>query len=59
MKREFIGLLFFVSFVAAIFICNYFFTEETVAKNLSRYIVIWVLIGFSVGQYSMKFPKRF
>jgi hypothetical protein len=59
MKREYFGMIFFVVFVAAIFVCNYFFGEEIVADKLSRFIVVWVLIGFSVGQYSMKFPKSF
>ena len=59
MKREYIGMLFFITFVALIFIAGYFFGEETVMDNLSRYIVVWILVGFNVGQYSMKFPKAF
>ena len=59
MKREYIGMLFFITFVALIFIFEYFFGEEIVMDNLSRYIVVWILLGYSVGQYSMKFPKRF
>ncbi len=59
MKREYIGMLFFITFVALIFIAEYFFGEETVMDNLSRYIVVWILVGFNVGQYSMKFPKAF
>ena len=59
MKREYFGMLFFGVFVAGIFICNAIFSEEVVADKLSRFIIVWVVLGFSVGQYSMKFPKRF
>ena len=59
MKREYFGMLFIIAFVALIFIAATILGDEVVFDNLSRYIVIWVLIGFYVGQYSMKFPKAF
>jgi hypothetical protein len=59
MKREYIGMLFFITFVGLIFILEYFFGEKVVMDNLSRYIVVWIVLGFTVGQYSMKFPKAF
>ncbi len=59
MKREYFGMLFIIAFVALIFIAATILGDEVVFDNLSRYIVIWVLIGFYAGQYSMKFPKAF
>lgn len=58
-KREFITGLFLFTFVALIFIAEEFFGEKVVMDNLSRYIVVWILVGFNVGQYSMRFPKAF
>jgi hypothetical protein len=59
MKREYFGMLFIIVFVALFFIAEYFFGEEKVMENLNRFIVIWVLLGFYAGQYSMRFPKTF
>ena len=59
MKREYFGMLFIIAFVVLIFIAATIFGDEMVLDNLSRFIVIWVLIGFYAGQYSMKFPKAF
>ena len=59
MKREYIGILFMFSVLAIILIAYYFFEEQTVMDTISRYIIVWILVGFSVGQYSMKFPKAF
>lgn len=59
MKREYFGMLFIIAFVVLIFIAATILGDEVVFDNLSRYIVIWVLIGFYAGQYSMKFPKAF
>jgi len=59
MKREYFGMLFMSIVLAIILIAYYFFEEKIVMDNISRYIIIWILVGFSVGQYSMKFPKAF
>ena len=59
MKREYFGMLFIIVFVASIFITEEFFGEARVMNWLYNYIVIWVLLGFNVGQYSMRFPKAF
>lgn len=59
MKREYFGMLFMISFVALIFVAEYFFGDEKVMDNLARFIVVWILMGFQVGQYSMRFPKAF
>ncbi|MFM9987713.1 hypothetical protein [Flavobacterium sp.] len=57
MKREYFGMLFIIGSVALIFLAEYFFGEAKVMDNLSRFIVIWIMIAFQVGQYSMRFPK--
>ncbi|RZL38463.1 MAG: hypothetical protein EOP00_28520 [Pedobacter sp.] len=59
MKREYFGMLFIIVFVALIFIAATIFGNEVVFDNLSRYIVVWILVAFYAGQYSMKFPKAF
>lgn len=58
MKREYIAMIFMVSAVALIFITGLIFGLEIVFAQISRYIVIWLLIAFYAGQYSMKFPKN-
>ena len=57
MKREYFGMLFIVASVALIFGFGFIFGQEIVFAHISRYIVIWLLIAFYAGQYSMKFPK--
>lgn len=59
MKREYFGILFILVFIASIFIAEYFFGEAKVTNWLSSFIVIWVLLAFYAGQYSMRFPKAF
>ncbi len=59
MKREYFGMLFIIVFVASIFIAEEFFGEVRVTHWLSTFIVVWVMLAFQVGQYSMRFPKAF
>ncbi len=59
MKREYFGMLFLIAFVASIFIADSFSEEGKVAGWLSNYIVVWVMIAFYAGQYSMRYPKKF
>lgn len=59
MKREYFGMLFMVIFVGIILAADYFFGEEIFTDYISKYCVIWILIAYNVGQYSMKFPKAF
>jgi energy-coupling factor transporter transmembrane protein EcfT len=58
MKREYFGMLFIIVFVLLVFLAEYLIGEE-VWNYLSQYIVIWILVAFYAGQYSMKFPKAF
>jgi hypothetical protein len=59
MKREFIAMIFMVVSITVILIAASIFGEEVVFDTISRYIVVWLLVAFYVGQYSMKFPKKF
>lgn len=59
MKREYFTTLFIFLAVAIILFFTYFMGEDFVKNNLYTFIVIWILIAFNLGQYSMKFPKRF
>lgn len=59
MKREYFAMLFIFTCVALIFIAGYIFGDEVVFDNLARFIVVWLVIAFYAGQYSMKFPKAF
>ena len=59
MKREYFGMLFMIGFVLLIFLAEYLFGEEKIEHYLSLFIVVWVMIAFQVGQYSMRFPKAF
>ena len=59
MKREYFGMLFILAIAILIITTSYFFGEENIAVILHRFIVIWILIAFQVGQYSMRFPRAF
>lgn len=59
MKREYFGMLFMAILVASFLLANYIFGYEIVREKISAFIVIWVLLGFFAGQYSMRFPKAF
>ena len=59
MKREYFAMLFIAISVVLIIGAGYIFGDEAVFENINRFIVIWILVGFYAGQYSMKFPKAF
>ena len=58
MKREYFGMLFFLIFVCSIFVVEYFIGEK-VYDYLSKFIIVWLMIAYQIGQYSMRFPKVF
>ncbi|MEO5775848.1 MAG: hypothetical protein ABIQ27_03025 [Flavobacterium sp.] len=58
MKREYFGMLFFLIFIILIFITEYFIGEK-VYDYLSKFIIVWLMLAYQVGQYSMRFPKAF
>lgn len=59
MKREYFGMLFIFLFCGLIIGAEYIFGEKAISDYLSVYIIVWVMVGFSTGQYSMRFPKAF
>jgi hypothetical protein len=59
MKREFVLAIFLILFVGIVFSAEYIFGEEKIMTILNNYIVVWFMIVYYLGQYSMRFPKRF
>jgi|JFJP01.1.fsa_nt_gi hypothetical protein len=59
MKREYFTGLFLVIFVSVIILLSYTIDKQLVEKYLLKFVVVWLLLAIYVGQYSMKFPKRF
>lgn len=58
MKRPYFGMLFIISIGVFFFGAEYFFGEEKVAEKIRTFLIIWLLIAYYAGQYSMKFPKE-
>jgi hypothetical protein len=58
MNRTYFGMLFIIISGIIYFSAEYFFGEMKVMENLRTFLVIWILIAYQVGQYSMKFPKQ-
>ena len=58
MKREYFGMLCIITFVILIFVTEYFIGEK-VYDYLSKFIVVWLMFFYQIGQYSMRFPKAF
>ena len=57
MKREyFLGIMLLV-FIAIYFTAIYFIGYEKTKDITHDFFLVWVLIAYNVGQYSMKFPK--
>ena len=52
-------MLVLLSFLVLYFTLDYFFYDGFVEKYMVRFFVIWLMIPFYLGQYSMKFPKAF
>ena len=38
---------------------SYLFEQAQIDNIVNKFIIIWLLIAYYVGQYSMKFPKKF
>ena len=54
MTQRYFGMLFILIFAAAYIGLTYIVDEV----KLSHFIVVWVLVGFYAGQYSMRFKKE-
>jgi len=59
MKREYFTALFMVISVVLVLTAGYLFGDEVVAEKLHHFIIVWLIIAYSLGQYSTKFPKAF
>ncbi|WP_339889941.1 hypothetical protein [uncultured Flavobacterium sp.] len=59
MKREYIGLIFMLATAIILISASYIFEQTKIDDVVNKFIIIWLLIAYNVGQYSMKFPKRF
>ena len=59
MKREYVGFIFLLTTVIILIGAGYIFEQAKVDDIVNKFIIIWLLIAYYVGQYSMKFPKKF
>lgn len=59
MKREYIGFIFMLITVIILIGASYIFEQTKIDETVNKFIIIWLIIAYNVGQYSMKFPKRF
>lgn len=59
MKREYIGLIFILTTVIILIGASYIFEQTEIDNIVNKFIIIWLLIAYCIGQYSMKFPKKF
>ena len=57
MKREYFGMIFLVVSVLIIIAAKKIIGDEQVDNIISTYIIIFILIAYFMGQYSIKFPK--
>lgn len=58
MKREYFGMIFLVVTLILILVAEALF-GEIAYDYIAKFIIIWLMIAFYAGQYSMKFPKSF
>lgn len=59
MKREYFGMLFIFLFAGIIFLSFYLFDAIVVQRVLADYVVVWLILAYTAGQISMRYPKRF
>lgn len=59
MKREYIGFIFILVTAISLISASYLFEQAQIDSIVNKFIIIWLLIAYYVGQYSMKFPKKF
>lgn len=58
MKREYFGMLFIILFGSIVIITEQFIGEK-VFDYVGKFIIVWIMMAYQIGQYSMRFPKRF
>ncbi len=59
MKREYVGLLSLAAFIGVILIAEYFLEDQVIIDVVNKYIGVWLFLFYCIGQYSMRFSKRF
>ena len=59
MKREYIGMIFLLLTLIILIGATYIFEQAKIDDIVTKFIIIWLLTTYYVGQYSMKFPKKF
>jgi hypothetical protein len=59
MKREYFIALYLILIFVIIYVLGFLLEKEMFWYNLNRFIIVWILISVYVGQYSMRFPKKF
>ncbi|CAM3756314.1 hypothetical protein FLGE108171_13710 [Flavobacterium gelidilacus] len=59
MKREYVGIIFLLITVIILIGGSYIIEQTKIDGIVNKFIIIWLLIAYQIGQYSMKFPKKF
>ncbi len=59
MKREYVGMIFLLSTVIILIGGSYIIEQTKINEFVNKFIIVWLFIAYLIGQYSMKFPKKF
>lgn len=59
MKREYIGMIFLLLTLIILIGATYIFEQTKIDDIVTKFIIVWLFIAYLIGQYSMKFPKKF
>lgn len=59
MKREYVAFIFLLTSVIILIGAGYIFEQTKIDDIVNKFIIIWLIIAYQIGQYSMKFPKKF
>ena len=59
MKREYVGMIFLLSTVIILIGGSYIIEQTKIDEFVNKFIIVWLFIAYLIGQYSMKFPKKF
>ena len=59
MKREYVGMIFLISTIIILIGGSYIIEQTKIDEFVNKFIIVWLFIAYLIGQYSMKFPKKF
>ena len=59
MKREYVGMICLLSTVIILIGGSYIIEQTKINEFVNKFIIVWLFIAYLIGQYSMKFPKKF